>query len=163
MKLESFKKCLPFLLLLLLGWVLSPAAYGQRICSDPAKPCGLKSSRPYELTFVIPRSNLARAEDKSAAFYGVILRSAKPCSIDENERVSAQQMFPRNKVFVSRFECGEEDVITYEPIDSTKFSVMAVYAGSTKRQAENLLARVQKTNRFPDAYIKRMRAVLVHP
>lgn len=152
-----------FLLLVLTSPMLCTTALGQKICPDPANPCRSQNAKPYELTFAIPNSGLARAEDKSEGFYAIVLKSAKPCSIEETERLSAQELFPRNKVFVSRFECGPEDAVTYHPIDSTKFSVMAVYAGRTRRDASNFLASVRKTGRFADSYIKLMRVVLVHP
>ena len=70
--------------------------------------------------------------------------------------------FPRNKVFLDRFECGPEDDITYQPLDN-KYSILAVYGGSTKRQAQTILSRARKTARFADAYLKKMQVVLVHP
>src|SRR6267142_2148886 len=102
-------KILPASLPLLVGVAILITANAQRICPDPAKPCG--NFKPYELPFNIPPSQKAKAEDKSAAFYAIILKSAKPCSIPEDERLAAQLLFPQNKVFVSRFECDPEDNI----------------------------------------------------
>ena len=132
----------------------------QSIYSDPQTQHGRK---PYELPFKIPPAKaLARPEDRSAEFYGVILKTAERCSIPDEERVSAQMFFPRNKVFLDRFDCGPEDDITYRPLDN-KYSILAVYGGSTKRQAQEILARARKTGRFAGAYLKKMRVVLVHP
>ena len=158
MNLNNFnQRCLLVLLMLLLPAV----AKTQSLCPNPEKPCG--SFRPYELSFRIPRSNLARPEDRSAAFYAIILKSAAPCSIADEERKAAQADFPRNKVFISRFECEAEDNITYSNIDERKYSILAVYAGSTRRQAEHFLSRVRTTGRYSDAYIRRMAVVRVHP
>ena len=148
--------------LLVFLMLLSPAvAKTQSICPSPEKPCG--SFKPYELSFRIPPGNKARAEDQSAAFYAIILKSAAPCSIADDERKAAQADFPRNKVFISRFECEAEDIISYTTIDDRKFSILAVYAGSTKRQAEIFLSHVRTTGRYPDAYLRRMTVVRVHP
>jgi len=148
--------------LLALLMLLSPAvAKTQSICPDPEKPCG--SFKSYELSFRIPPGNKARAEDRSAAFYAIILKSAAPCSIADDQRKAAQADFPRNKVFISRFECEDEDNISYTTIDDRRYSILAVYAGSTRRQAENFLSRVRTTGRYADAYIRRMTVVRVHP
>jgi hypothetical protein len=82
------------LVLLMLSFRASGSA--QRIYSDPGKSHG---NKPYELPFQIPRSRaLARAEDRSDPFHAVILKTAARCSIPDQERVSAQAFFPRNKV-----------------------------------------------------------------
>ena len=162
MNAKSLKKCSLLLLLMLITPPLSKSIYAQSICPDPSKPCG--NFKPYELPFRIPSSKaLARAEDRSAEFYAIVLKTAKPCSISKDERQPAQTLFPRNKVFVSRFECEPEDDITYSTIDHSKHSVLAVYAGTTKREAGTFLTRVRRTGRFPDAYVKKMAVILVHP
>lgn len=160
----NFEKLIRFSLLLLLIFTptLAKSIMGQGICSDPHKPCG--SFKPYELSFRIPSSKaLAKPEDRSAEFYAVILQTANPCAISEDERRSTQALFPRNKVFVSRFECEPEDDVSYSTIDHAKHSILAVYAGKTKRQAATFLTLVRKAGRFPDAYVRRMAVILVHP
>ncbi len=162
MNFKSLKKCDLLLLLVLIAPSLSNSVYAQAICADPNKPCG--SFKPHELPFKVPPSQaLARAEDRSAEFYAIILKSAKPCSISEVERQSTQTLFPRNKVFLSRFECEPEDNITYSTIDHTKHAILAVYAGATKRAAATFLSHVRRTGRFPDAYVRKMAVALVHP
>ena len=147
---------LPVLLIL-----LSPAvAKTQSICPNPEKPCG--SFKPYELSFRIPPGNKARAEDRSIAFYAVILESAAPCSITDDQRKAAQADFPRNKVFISRFECESEDNISYTTIDDRKHSILAVYAGSTRREAGSFLSRA-RIGGYSDAYLRKMTVVRVHP
>ena len=161
MNFKTFRQ-FSLLLVLMLTPTLSTSILGQSICPDPNKPCG--SFKPYELSFRIPSSKaLAKPEDRSAAFFAVILKSAKPCAISEDERLSVQTLFPRNKVFVSRFECEPEDNISYDTIDHGKHGVLAVYAGKTKREAATFLNQVRKTGRFTDAYVRRMAVVLVHP
>ena len=147
-------------LLVLLMLLLPAVAKTQSICPNPEKPCG--SFKPYELSFRIPPNNKARAEDRSVAFYAVILKSAAPCSIADDQRKAAQSVFPRNKVFISRFECESEDNISYTTIDDRKHSILAVYAGSTRREAESVLSRA-RTGGYSDAYIRRMTVVRVHP
>lgn len=157
---KTIRKFIPLLLLMLITLVSSQSATSQRICHDPAKPCG--TSKPYELPFRIPSSSLARTDDRSANFYAIILKTAARCSIADNERVSAQALFPRNKVFLSRFECDAEDIISYSPIED-KYSILAIYAGNTRREADRFLTQVRRSSRFPDAYIKKLRVVRVHP
>ena len=159
MNLKNFKQ--PCLLVLPLILLWPAVAKTQSICPNPEKPCG--SFKPYELSFRIPPSNKARAEDRSVAFYAIILKSAAPCSIADNQRKAAQADFPRNKVFVSRFECEAEDNVSYATIDDRKYSILAVYAGSTRRQAVSFLSRVRATGGYSDAYIRRMTVVRVYP
>ena len=159
MNFKTLTKCGLVLLVALLALAFSEGVYAQRVYSDPGKHYGRK---PYELPFAIPPSKaLARAEDRSVEFYAVILKTAERCSIPDQERVSAQVFFPRNKVFLDRFDCGPEDDITYSNLDS-KYSILAVYGGATKRQALTILARARKTGRFSDAYLKKMQVILVH-
>lgn len=149
-----------FLLLLTAAPILAGRALAQTVCPDPDRPCG--SFKAYELAFRIPAAKVARAEDQSELFFAVILKSAKPCSVAESERLAAQGLFPHNKVFASRFECDAEDNIRYTTID-TKYGILAAYAGKTPSEAKAFLARVRQTGRFPDAYLRRMRAIRVHP
>jgi hypothetical protein len=65
-------------------------------------------------------------------------------------------------VFVSRFECDPEDSVNYTTIDR-KYGVLAVYGGKSLPEAKAFLETVRKTGRFSGAYLRRMRAVLVHP
>ena len=159
MRIKLLRKPGMAVLLLLVTACVAETTYGQRLCPDPTRPCG--TFKPYELPFRIPSSRpLARAEDRSAEFYAVVLKSADRCSIAESERVSAQALFPRNKVFLSRFECDPEDAITYTGV-ADKLGILAVYGGGTRREAQRFLTRVRKS--FPDAYLKKMRVILVHP
>lgn len=162
MNFKRLKKCSLILLLLVIAPAFSKSTYAQSICPDPDRPCG--TFKPYELPFRIPPSQaLARPEDRSVEFYAIILKTAEPCSVSEDERQAAQTLFPRNKVFASRFECDAEDVITYSTVDHSKHGILAVYAGKTKRQAGSFLTRVRRTGRFPGAYVRKMAVLRVHP
>lgn len=155
------KGCSTAVLLLIAAATLPGRAEAQRICPDPALPCG--DFKPYEMPFRVPPSRRARAEERSAPFYAVILKTAARCGIPESERLSAQALFPGRKVFVSRFECDGEDNITYTTIDDGRHSVLAVSAGGTRREAQRFLAGVRGAGRFPGAYLRRMQVVLVFP
>ena len=158
----------PILVLLALALAfLAPAAPadGQaagRVCPDPARPCPGFGS--HDLSFSLPAGGAARAEDRSAPFYAVVLRSGPRCSVGERERRAAQALFPRRKVFATRFECegDAENNVTYTGVDA-RYGFLAVYAGGTRAQADTALARVRATGRFPGANLRRMRVVRVHP
>src|ERR1043165_3180608 len=97
-----------------------------QVCPDPAKPCaGFKEN---DLSFVLPKDGVARDEVRSPPFWAVILRTADPCTIQDKERAAAQALFPRNKVFHTRFECdGDvENNVTYTNVNA-KFGFLAVY------------------------------------
>jgi hypothetical protein len=139
------------------------AAQGRRVGKRPAAVCPDPTARcrtsvqfePYQLPFVVPR-NVAIFETEK--FYVVILKSARDKTQDctgfvpESERLEAQSLFPRNKVFTSR--CFELDELYYEGIES-EVMFMAVYAGRTRAEANAMLAKVKATGKFPGAYLKR--------
>ena len=96
-------------------------------------------------------------------FYAVILRSvpspAENCDnyIPEPDRLSAQILFPNNKVFTSR--CAVPGQVSYSNT-SAKAQFMAVYAGMSLAEANRMLASVKATGKFPGANIRRMRAMV---
>ena len=150
--------------MLCLAAALVAGAAGQapgRVCPDPARPCpGFKA---HDLSFALPADGAARAEDRSAPFYAVILRTAGRCAVGERERLAAQALFPGRKVFATRWECdGDvENNVTYTGVDA-RYGFLAVYAGESRAQADTALARVRATGRFPGANLRRMRVVQVH-
>src|SRR5262245_13136490 len=103
MRQATLTKLWRYILLACIVFIVTGQARAQAICPDPTRPCG--DFKPHQLSFKIPRSAVARAEDQSALFYAVILKTARNCAIAEAERTSTQDLFARNKVFVSRFEC----------------------------------------------------------
>jgi hypothetical protein len=139
------------------------AAQGRRVGKRPAALCPDPTARcrtsvpfePHQLPFVVPQ-NVAIFETEK--FYAVILKSARDKTQDctgfvpESERLEAQKLFPRQKVFASR--CFEPDELYYEGIDS-EVMFMAVYAGRTRAEADATLAKVKATGKFPGAYLKR--------
>ncbi|MBV9958897.1 MAG: hypothetical protein JO360_10765 [Acidobacteria bacterium] len=174
MKLKLFSS----LLVLLLGLSLYGFSEAQtrrtrrpqpgKICGDPTLKCpGGESFEPHDLPLRFPQNAVIY---ESEPFYAVILKSAKlgpsDCEkiIPEDERREAQSAFPKNKVFTSR--CSEAGQLYYEALNdrgnatsmlSDNFHFMAVYAGTSKAQAEQMLKTVQATNKFPGANIRRMR------
>ena len=142
---------------------LAGAALAQgKIHPDPAQPrAGFK---PHQLSFETPQDGVARDEFRSAPFYAVILKSAAPCSVKETERAEIQALFPSNKVFTPLSGCDQdpEDTISYTNVNA-KVGFIAVYAGESLEQAQQFLALVKQTGRFPGANVRRMQAVLTYP
>jgi hypothetical protein len=156
--------------LLLLACVLAPAlaagAAGQRrpprrqlaLCPDPTVRCRTSYEfKPHQLPFALPENAVLWETEQ---FYAVVLRSvrdtAQDCSafIPEGERLAAQQLFPRHKVFASR--CYDPEELYYTNIAEGQ-QFMAVYAGRTRAEAERMLAKVKATGKYKDANLRRMR------
>ena len=118
----------------------------------------------HDISFELPHDEIARGEYRSEPFYAILLKTTRPCSVTEPERLAVQALLPENKVFSTRFYCNEdiEENITYTNIDP-KFGFIAVFAGFTRPQAEKLLATVRAMSKFPGANIRRIEAVLVYP
>jgi hypothetical protein len=129
---------------------------------DPARP--RPGFKPHQLSFETPQDGVARDEFRSAPFYAVILKTAALCSVKEKERAEIQALFPSNKVFAPLTSCDQdpEDTIGYTNVNP-KVGFIAVYAGDTAEQAQQLLAAVKQTGRFPGANLRRMQAVLGYP
>jgi hypothetical protein len=146
--------------LLLLPGVASADTQG-KVQPDPAVSC--KDFKPHQLCFETPKDGVARAEYFSEPYYAIILRTAERCSIQEEERLQTQGLFPASKVFSVRFECDDmEEFIRYTNVND-KFGFLAVHAGATLNEANLRLAEVKATGKFPGANIRRMQAVLVFP
>jgi hypothetical protein len=148
--------------LILLLASATPALAQGRIHPDPAKP--RPGFKPHQLSFETPQDGVARDEFRSAPFYAVILKTIAPCSAKEKERAEIQALFPSNKVFFPLAECDQdpEDTIWYTNVNR-KVGFIAVYAGDTAGQAQQILAAVKQTGRFPGANVRRMQAVLGYP
>ena len=129
------------------------------VCGDPTRPCrtGGYEFKPWELPFSIARNAVVW---ESEEFYAVILKSVRDEKVDgtvfvpEEERLAAQQLFPRNKVFASR-GVSEPGEIFYSNVDGA-YQIMAVYAGRTRAEAQAMLAKVKATGKFPGANLRRM-------
>ena len=130
------------------------------VCGDPTVRCRTSVEfQPYQLPFRIPPQG---AIWESEQFYAVILKSVRDPSnggdcnvfIPEPERIEAQALFPRHKVFASRcFETG--DLFYLGVADNSQF--MAVYAGRTRAEGQAMLAKVKATGKYPGANVRRLR------
>jgi hypothetical protein len=133
-----------------------------RVHSEPGASC--RGFKPHHLCFNLPDDGVARAEYSSEPFYAVILKSTARCGFSEKERLSIQAHFPRNKVFAESFQCNDdvEESVRYTNVNG-KFGFLAVHAGATLKEANERLAQVKTTGRFPGANMRRMQAVFVFP
>lgn len=164
-----------FICLLAAGWLVVPAAAasiavpatvqrrGQKqsaaaICPDPTVACKTTFDfRPHQLPFRLPANAVIFDTEQ---FYAIVLKSvrdeAEDCAafISEAERLQAQSLFPRHKVFSSR--CYDPEELYYTNV-APKQQFMAVYAGRTRAEAERMLATVKAMGGFPGANVRRMR------
>jgi hypothetical protein len=145
---------------MLLGAATASADTVGKVQSNPGSACvGFK---PHQLCFETPKDGVARAEYRSEPFYAVILITGPRCNIADTERQQAQALFPKNKVFATRFDCDDEETITYTNVND-QVAFLAVYAGATPEDAARILHDAEATNRFPGANVRKMQAVLVYP
>ncbi len=129
------------------------------VCFDPTLPCPSAATfEPHDLPFRLPKDAVIWESDE---FYAVVLKSLRAedheCDtiIPESERLAAQRLFPRRKVFSSR--CGEPGNLFYTNTGSGQ-RLLAVYAGATRAEALRTLAAVKATGKFAGANLRRMRA-----
>ena len=128
------------------------------VCSDPTQACpSVATFEPHDLPFRITKSAVIW---ESEEFYAVVLKSVRAgddCEVfvPEAERLDAQKLFPRRKVFTSR--CAEPGNLFYTGVAPGQ-QLMAVYAGATRAEAASTLAAVKATGKFPGANLRRMRA-----
>lgn len=161
------KFCRLFAAALLLAGALAETSEAQRrrggsyrVCGDPTVRCGAGVEfGPHDLAFRLPQTAVIW---ESEQFYAVVLKSMRvrddydQCElhIAESERLEAQRLFPRNKVFASR--CQEPGTLYYTNT-APRQRFMAVYAGRTKAEADRFLARVRATGKYRGAKLRRMR------
>ena len=129
-----------------------------KVCADPDRPCsGFKAN---ELSFDIGTPfSFDRGRDKSQPFYAVILKSAPLCSLADSERLRAQKVFPRAKVFLHRYFCEDfGDKVTYSGVNE-KSGFVAVYAGDTEAAAAAILS-LAKASGYADANVRRMEVIV---
>ena len=162
------RKAQVLFVVILLGVVVAGGAAAQQkrarrpaaVCGDPTVRCRTTIEfQPYQLPFVVPTNAVIW---ESELFYAVILKSVRDPSkggncdlfIPEAERLAAQALFPRHKVFASR--CFEPGDLYYTGVaEDTQF--MALYAGRTRAEAAATLAKVKATGQFPGANLRRLR------
>lgn len=130
---------------------------------NPAEPYP-NVFKPHDLPFKLPEDQIVRTEYRSKEFYAGILRSAEPCAIGEEERLSVQALFPDKKVFANRFECDDdiEENVTYTNTNKN-YAFIAVYGADDLKLAKQFLDVVKETNRFPGANVRKMQVVMVVP
>jgi hypothetical protein len=128
------------------------------ICGNPLVPCKTSATfQPNDLPFRVPQNAVIYDTE---LFYAIILKSVgtseEDCNVfvPESERLAAQALFPDHKVFASR--CPDVETLFYANI-SSKHRILAVYAGATLAEAKRMLAAVKATDKFPGAFIRRLR------
>jgi hypothetical protein len=131
------------------------------VCGNPNVSCpSAITFQPNDLPFRFPENAVIYDTE---LFYAIVLKSvpSPPDSCDnfipEPDRLDAQVLFPKNKVFTSR--CVEPGQVSYSNT-SAKSQFMAVYAGGTLADANRMLATVKATGKFSGANIRRMRAMI---
>jgi len=131
-----------------------------KVCPDPDQPCS--GFKPNELSFAIAKPfSFDRGRDQSQPFYAVLLRSGPLCGIADDERVRAQQAFPRAKVFLHRHMCEDfGDKVTYSNVNA-KSGFVAVYGGETEADAQKVLAQARAAG-YPDANVRRMAVIVTY-
>jgi hypothetical protein len=129
-----------------------------KVCADPDRPC--EGFKPNELSFAIAKPfAFDRGRDKSQPFYAVMLSSGPLCGIQDAERLKAQKLFPRSKVFLHRYLCEDfGDKVTYSNINE-KSGFVAVYGGETEAEAQKVLAQA-KAGGYPTANLRRMEVIV---
>lgn len=120
------------------------------------------SFKPHHLPFQLPTPFTGA---KSEQFYAIILKSLPKCSIKDSERINAQNLFPKNKVFYDKNGCSGDyldDLLSYTNINEN-YDFLAVYAGKTQEQAQAFAKQVARTGQFPGYNLRKMQVVYSLP
>lgn len=159
----------------LVSQVKTPATQqANAVCPDPAKPCRHKEKTfdDWELSFKMPPKLQPNKPYKSAAFYALILKTYETgddcdggeyIEAVETERKNLQINYPERKAFAA-YQCPNMGAVDYDfegKWSAGKENIvignfLAIYAGETKAEAENLLSKIK--TRYPEAAIKQMTA-----
>lgn len=129
-----------------------------RVCGNPNIACRTRNNfEPHDLPLMVPENAVIWDSEQ---FYAIILKSVnarRDCNahVPERERLEAQQLFPNHKVFATR--CAEPGTLFYTNTNPN-YNFMAVFAGTTRAEANRMLARVRATGRYPTANLRLMRA-----
>ena len=128
------------------------------VCGNPTVACKTTATfKPNDLPFRLPPNSVIFDTE---LFYAIVLKSVPgdegDCDIfvPEAERIETQALFPDRKVFTSR--CADIENLFYTNVNP-KFRIMAVYGGTTVAEAKRVLEAVTATQKFPAAYLRRMR------
>jgi hypothetical protein len=143
-----------------------PVKHGGQICGNPKVTC--KTSATFQVNDLPFQVDKNMVIVDTVPFYAIILKSAAVkddnCEvfIPESDRLSAQELFPNNKVFSSR--CIDPENLFYEEVGPRKprilsetHRIMAVYAGKTLAEAKKMLEVVKATGKYPGANSRRLR------
>lgn len=135
-----------------------------KVCPNPAVPCQSKHKKfeKYELSFMLPKTIKPNVDYTSQTFFAVILKTLDEADCDQGEyssaveklRVAAQKLFPDRKVFAQQ-QCPDMGAVSYTingESDATIF--IAVYAGETRLEADQVLAKA--SNPYPAAKLVKM-------
>jgi hypothetical protein len=136
-----------------------------KVCPNPTAPCRSKhkSFEKYELSFTLPKVIKPNVAYTSAPFYAVLLKSFSDPECDQGEysanvehlRQEAQRMFPDRKVFADN-QCPDMGAVSYAFNGKPNANAfVAVYAGDTRAEAEQVLAKARE--KYPNAMQMRMR------
>jgi hypothetical protein len=152
----------------------------QWLCSDPTAPCKnvrsvfLYDFKPHDMAFEPAPGIATRETVDSVPFWAIVLDTRRavaddsppfgdpnwgnaktPCRgyFEEKERLAAQALFPRNKVFASRVGC-QPAWIFYDGV-AEGMNLVAVFAGFDGSQTAELLASAKA--KYPRASAVRMR------
>jgi hypothetical protein len=127
------------------------------ICGNPKVACKTTVTfEPNDLPFQVPKNAVILDTE---LFYAIILKSLdskeEDCAVfvPETERLTAQSLFPDNKVFTSR--CADPGSLFYTNVNPN-FRIMAVYGGKTLADAKRMQNAVKATGKYPGANIRRM-------
>lgn len=150
------------------------AQQADAVCANPAKPCHHKEKTfdDWELSFKMPAKLQPNKTYKSAAFYAVILKTyemgddcdgGEYIEAVETKRRKLQTNYSERKVFAG-FQCPNMAAVDYDfdgkwSADKESIAVgnfLAIYAGASKAEAENLLAELK--TEYPEAIITQMTA-----
>ena len=133
------------------------------ICPNPSAPCG--QFEQYKLPLRLPRRIRPNTTYRSVTFYAVVLRSLPydetgNCDLHEPERARVQERFPERKVFYDT-QCPDLEGIAYMDAGNNQpiREVLAIYAGSTPAEAQQVLARVRAMGGYRNARVRRMYGV----
>ena len=135
-----------------------------KVCPNPAAPCQSKHKtfEKYELSFVLPKRIKPNVDYSSQPFFAVILQTLKDADCDQGEysseveklRLQAQKLFPERKAFAQQ-QCPDMGAVAYAingQSDATIF--IAVYAGQTRPEALQVLAKAKAT--YPTAKVVKL-------
>lgn len=144
------------------------------VCPIPDQPCSsmVKEFADWELSFKLPAKIAPNKTYSSVPFYAVMVKTYKSdddCDGGEyiesleTERKQLQKLQPERKVFAA-YACPNMDAVNYDfegrwdKANEVELvgNFIAVYAGQTEAEAENLLNDLQ--DKYPKAVVKKMTA-----